>query len=312
MKRALVIAGVSVLSLTLMLSSCSSETQDMTKGPITVGSKLDLEGQLLGQMIILLLENNGFEVNDETSFGATSVVRKALESGEIDIYPEYTGNIGWFFNEAESPVWKELESGLQRANQLDKENYSIEWLRPVPITNDWAIAIPRALAEEEGLETLEDFATYVNDGNFVKLIGSEEFVSSQAALPAFQKAYGFTLTMEQLLTVAGGNTTLTEKAASEGTDGVNAAMAYSTDGGISAYDLIVLIDNMGVNPIYAPAPRVRSEILAQYPEITDILNPVFTSIDLETLQGLNKKTAVAGLTPKEVARTYLVERGVLE
>lgn len=318
MKRVFGLAGIILLSLVLVLAGCTAPAgteespQDLAKGPITVGSKLDLEGQLLGQVIILMLEANSFEVNDETSFGATSVVRKALESGEIDVYPEYTGNIGWFFDEADSPVWKDLESGWQRAKQLDKETYNIDWLRPVPVTNDWAIAIPRTLAQEKELVTLEDFAAYVNDGNRIKLIGSEEFVSSPAALPAFQKAYGFTLTNEQLLTVAGGDTTLTEKAASQGTDGVNAAMAYSTDGGISAYDLVVLTDNLGVNPIYAPAPRIRGEILVQYPEIGEILDPVFDSIDLETLQGLNQKTAVEGLTPAEVARNYLIEKGFLE
>jgi osmoprotectant transport system substrate-binding protein len=258
-----------------------------------------------------MLEANGYEVTDKTSFGATSVVRKALESGDIDMYPEYTGNIGWFFDEADSPVWKDLESGWERAKELDKETYDIEWLRPVPVTNDWAIAIPRTLAEEEGLETLEDFADYVNSGKFLKLIGSEEFISSQAALPAFQNAYGFNLTEDQLIAVSGGDTTFTEKAASEGTDGVNAAMAYSTDGGITAYDLVVLTDNLGVNPVYAPAPRVRGEVLTQYPEISDILNPVFESLDLATLQGLNEKTAVEGLTPAEVARDYLTEKGFL-
>ncbi|MFC2072490.1 ABC transporter substrate-binding protein [Chloroflexota bacterium] len=312
MQRTLSIVGIFILFLTLALSGCAAEQQDVTKGPITVGSKLDLEGQLLGQIIILMLEDNGFQVNDRTSFGATSIVRKALESGEIDSYPEYTGNIGWFFDEAESAVWKDLESGWQRANQLDKENYNIEWLRPVPITNDWAIAIPRALAEKEGLKTLEDFAAYVNADNYIKLIGSEEFVSSPAALPAFQEAYGFTLAKEQLLTVSGGDTTLTEKAASEGIDGVNAAMAYSTDGGISAYDLVVLTDNLSVNPIYAPAPRIRGEILGQYPEIAEILNPVFTSLDLVTLQNLNQKTAVEGLMPANVARDYLVEKGFIK
>ncbi len=310
--KLLTLLGIVITTLALIFSGCTGQGgEQTTKGPIIVGSKLDLEGQLLGQMIILMLEDNGFEVNDKTSFGATSIVRKALESGEIDMYPEYTGNIGWFFDEADSEVWKDLESGWERAKELDGETYDISWLRPVPITNDWAIAIPQDFAEQEGLETLDDFAAYVNAGGYVKLIGSEEFVSSSAALPAFQAAYGFTLTENQLITVSGGDTTLTEKAASEGTNDVNAAMAYSTDGGISAYGLIVLRDNRGVNPIYAPAPRVRSEVLEQYSEIADILNPVFESLDLDTLQGLNEKTSVEGQSPREAARDYLTEKGFL-
>jgi len=146
----------------------------------------------------------------------------------------------------------------------------------------------------------------------VKLIGSEEFVNSTAALPAFQEEYGFTLTEDQLLTVASGDTTQTEKAASEGTDGVNAAMAYTTDGGLSAYDLVVLSDNRGVNPIYAPAPRVRREVMDKYPEIASILGPLFESLDLETLQTLNAKNVVEGQSPVDVARGYLTEKGFLK
>jgi osmoprotectant transport system substrate-binding protein len=228
------------------------------------------------------------------------------------MYPEYTGNVGWWFDEAGAEVWKDLQRGYERAKELDEATYNITWLKPVPITNDWAIAIPRDFAEAESLVTLDDFASYVNEGGYVKLIGSEEFVSSEAALPAFQEAYGFSLTEDQLITVASGDTTQTEKAASEGMDEVNVSMAYSTDGGISAYGLVVLIDNRGVNPVYAPAPRVREEVLEQYPEIASILNPVFESLDLETLQSLNEKTAVEGQSPADVARDYLTSQGFLK
>ncbi len=311
MKRVILFLSALIILLPLAIVSCSSDEADVVKDPITVGSKLDLEGQLLGQMILLILKDNGFEVKDETSFGATSVVRAALESDEIDMYPEYTGNGAFFFDEAGAEVWKDIETGWQRVKELDKEAFNIIWLRPAPVTNDWAIAIPRGFAEQERLRTLSDFAAYVNGGGFIKLIGSEEFVNSPAALPNFQNAYGFTLTDDQLLTVASGDTTQTEKAASDGTDDVNAAMAYSTDGGLSAFDLVVLTDNLSVNPIYAPAPRVRGEIIEKFPEIADILNPVFESLSLETLQALNGKTAVEGQSPRDVAREYLEENNFL-
>ncbi|MBN2219278.1 MAG: ABC transporter substrate-binding protein, partial [Kosmotogaceae bacterium] len=76
------------------------------KGPVTVASKIDTEGALLGQMIVIVLEKNGFEVNDKTEFGTTSVIRKAIIAGEIDIYPEYTGNGGFFFDNTDPMVWK--------------------------------------------------------------------------------------------------------------------------------------------------------------------------------------------------------------
>jgi osmoprotectant transport system substrate-binding protein len=146
----------------------------------------------------------------------------------------------------------------------------------------------------------------------VKLIGSEEFVNSEAALPALQVAYGFTLKEDQLLTVSSGDTAQTEKAAYEGTDGVNAAMAYGTDGTLSAFNLVILADPKGWQPVYEPAPRVRGEVLDKYPEIADILGPVFRTLDLETLQALNGKIAVEGQSPADVARDYLVSKGFLK
>jgi len=239
-------------------------------------------------------------------------VKKALESGEVDMYPEYTGNGAFFFDEADSDVWKDAQKGYERVKQLDEKTYNIVWLKPAPANNTWAIAIPRDLAEQESLHTLHDFATYVNGGGYVKLIGSEEFVNSPAALPSFQEAYGFTLAEGQLLTVASGDTAQTEKAASEGTDGVNAAMAYGTDGSLSAFGLIVLADPLGAQPVYEPAPRVRGEIIEKYPEIAGILDPVFESLDLETLQILNGKIAVEGQNAADVARDYLISKGFLE
>ena len=311
MNRWLNLLIVAVITLALVVSGCAGPG-GTGKGPIVVGSKIDTEGALLSQMIILLLRDNGFEVVDKSSFGPTPVVKKALETGELDLYPEYTGNGAFFFDEADSEVWKDAKEGYERVKKLDMEANNIVWLKPAPANNTWAIAIPKDLAEKEGVRTLDDFAAYVNRGGYVKLIGSEEFVNSPAALPSFQEAYGFTLKQDQLLTVASGDTAQTEKAAAEGIDGVNAAMAYGTDGSLSAFGLIVLGDPRGAQPVYEPAPRVRGEGIDKYPEIASILGPVFASLDLEILQTLNAKIAVEGQNPADVARDYLTEKGFLQ
>lgn len=308
MSRLVTLFGVVVLVLALIVVGACDDDDETS---IVVGSKIDTEGALLASMIILMLEDNGFDVTDKSQTGPTAIVREALESGEIDMYPEYTGNGAFFFDEADSAVWKDAQAGYERVSQLDMENFNIVWLQPAPANNTWAIAVPQELADAEGLASLEDFATYANDGGYIKLIGSEEFVTSPAALPSFQEAYGFTLSNDQLLTVSGGNTALTEKAAAEGTDGVNAAMAYGTDGQVAALGLVVLDDPKGAQPVYEPAPRVRGEIIDEYPEIADILNPVFESLGLEDLQSLNAKIAVEGQIAMDVAEEYLVSEGFL-
>ncbi len=131
----------------------------------------------------------------------------------------------------------------------------------------------------------------------MKLAASEEFISSAAALPAFQAAYGFKLSNSQLLSFSGGNTALTEQAASQGSNGVNFAMAYGTDGSLAALGLVVLADTKAVQPIYEPTPIVRKEVLDRYPAIASILGKLFKGLDLVTLQGLNARAAVNGESP---------------
>jgi len=311
MKRWTGLLLVVLLALGFVLPGCTGANV-MGKGPVTVGSKIDTEGALLSQMIILMLRENGFDVVDKSQFGATSVVRKAIISGELDIYPEYTGNGAFFFGEEDSPVWKNAAQGYARVKELDKAQNNIIWLTPAPANNTWAIAVPKDLASQEKLTSLDDFAAYVNRGGRVKLIGSEEFVTSPAALPAFQQAYGFTLQQSQLLVVSSGDTAQTEKAAAQGTDGVNAAMAYGTDGALSAFNLVILSDPKGVQPVYEPAPIIRGEVYDRYPEIGTILAPVFEGLDLVTLQALNGQIAVAGVNAASVAGDYLTGKGFLK
>ncbi len=304
-----------ILLIFILLGSpiFSAGTKESARKPeITVGSKIDTEGALLGNIIVRLLETNGFQVVDRTQTGSTPIVRSAITAGEIDIYPEYTGNAYYFFpGESEANLWKDFQAGYEKAAELDLKANDIVWLTPAPANNTWAIAVRGDLAEQESLQTLDDLASYVNAGGHFKLAASEEFVSSEAALPAFESGYGFSLSEKQLLVFAGGNTTLTEQAAASGKELVNAAMAYGTDGQLAALGLKVLTDTKNIQPVYAPSPIIRSEVLEQSPEIATILEPVFQSLDLETLQLLNSRIAVEGQSPRMVAENYLKEKGFL-
>ena len=313
------ITTLMILALTvcaLANSGCASrQPQNQTadkKGPVIVASKIDTEGALLGNMIIEMLQDNGFEVIDKVEFGPTDLIRKAIISDEIDIYPEYTGNGGFFFDDTDPNTWKNADKAFDTVKALDKEQNNLVWLDPAPANNTWAIAVRKDLSATEKIKTMEDFTAYVNRKGFVKLACSEEFVSRPDALPAFEKEYGFKLAKAQLVILAGGNTAQTEKAAAEGTDGVNFAMAYGTDGALAALELMVLEDTKGVQPVYEPAPLVRGEVMVKYPEIADILKPVFESLNLVKLQALNGKIAMEGQDAAKVAKDYLDSEGFLK
>lgn len=159
---------------------------------------------------------------------------------------------------------------------------------------------------------MSDFARYVNAGKPVKLAASQEFVDREDALKAFEKVYGFKLKPEQLLILPGGNTTQTEQAAARGTSGVNAAMAYGTDGGIAALGLVALTDPQGAVAVYQPALTVRKAVADKYPEIARLMNPVFAALNEATLSSLNAQVAVNGKNPADVARDYLKNKGLLK
>ena len=288
-----------------------SEPPQDTLGPITVASKIDTEGSLLGYMIIAVLQNAGFTTIDSVQMGPTDVVKRALESGEIDLYPEYTGNGAFFFDEAGSSVWKDADAGYARVAELDLAANGIVWLRPADANNTWAIAVRQELVDQ-GVVTMGDIGAFIAAGGQFKLAASEEFVTREDVLPAFESTYGFDLTDENLLVFSGGNTATTMQAAARNDDGVNAAMAYGTDGQLAALGLTVLDDTAGVQPVYLPAPRVRGAVLEEYPRIADLLNPVFESLDLQVLQSLNAAIGVEGRAAQTVAREYLEANGLLD
>lgn len=278
---------------------------------VRVGSKLDAEGALLGSMIIQVLEANGIATENKLQLGPTKIVRDALTAGEIDIYPEYTGNAGFFFGVDTDPAWKDAAQAAAKAAELDAAN-DIVWLKPAPANNTWAIAMREDTATEGGLTSLEDLPDYLAGGGTFKLAASAEFVESPAALPAFQEAYGFTLNPDQTLVLAGGDTAATIRAAAEQTSGVNAAMVYGTDGAIAALGLVVLADPKGAQAVYEPAPTVRKAVLDAHPEIRDLLDPVFATLDATTLQELNALIQVEGQDITTVATDYLTAEGFLK
>jgi len=280
------------------------------EGKIVVASKIDTEGALLGNMIVSLLEAHGLAVENKLQLGPTNIVRAAILAGQIDIYPEYTGNGALFFHLEQDPVWKDWAKGAAKVSALDREKNHLVWLAPAPANNTWTIALRQDLAERHGLKTMADFAKYLASGGAIKLAASAEFVESPAALPAFEATYGFRLTDAQLLTLSGGNTSATLRAAAEGTSGVNAAMAYGTDGALAALGLTALEDDKGAQVVYAPAPVVREAVL-QHPEIAKLLDPVFATLTLETLQQLNAKIAVEGEDAAAVAVAYLTSKHFL-
>lgn len=321
---ALVAAGMAVVLITAGCSRSSTDPKSTAspaaappaaataKGPITVASKIDTEGKLLGEMIVIALESAGFKVNDKTEFGTTEIVRKALLNNEVDIYVEYTGSGIIFFKNQDPATFKDAQKGYETDRKLDLEQNKVAWLAPAKANNTWALAVRKDFAEKNKLKTMSDFASFVKSGGAVKIAASDEFFNNADAWPAFVKTYGFDIPAAKRVVLAGGNTSQTEKAVTNGTDGVNVGMAYGTDGGLGELGLVVLADDLGAQVAYWPTPTLRGEMATRYPEIATTLDPIFSSLTLEKLQELNGRIQVNGEGAKVVARDYLTKSGFLK
>jgi osmoprotectant transport system substrate-binding protein len=278
--------------------------------PVVVSSKLSSESAMLGQMIRLLFEDRGIPTLDRMTLGATPVVRRALLEGEIDLYVEYTGNAGFFFNRPNDPAWKDLQQGYELGSKLDLEANHIVWLMPARASNAWALAVRRDVATKHGLVTLSDFARWVREGGAVKLACSAEFANG-GTLRSLENTYSFHLEPRQKIVLAGGETAATIGAAAARTNGINTAMVYGTDGGIVAADLVLLEDDGKDQPIYAPVPIVREAVLRAHPQIAEIVRPLMESLTRESLQALNARVQIDGESSEDVAADYLRTKGFI-
>lgn len=301
--------GLSRKLLTLALAALIA-TAPPASAAVVVSSKLSSESAMIGHMIRLLLNANGIPTVDRMTLGGTPVVRKALLVGEIDLYVEYTGSAGFFFNVPADPAWKELRKGYALGARLDYQANHIVWLTPANATNSWALAVRDDVARANHLKTMSDFGRWVAHGGKVILACSAEFVNT-ATLRSLERNYGFTMRPDQLIVLAGGDTSATIKAAAEETNGTNTAMVYGTDGGIAASELTLLEDDRHDQPIYAPVPIVREAVLKTYPRIAQIVKPLMESFTQDVLQELNGRVQINGEPTVAVAEDYLRTKGFL-
>jgi len=309
MKRiSTVFIAVAALIAAVGLGSCAKKNEAT---PVVVASMIDSEGAVLGKMMVLLLEDKKIPVQDRTEFGTPDVLRKALEAGEVHLVLDYTGS-GQYYHEGGDPaVWSDPVKGYEMTKKLDAEKNDIHWLTPANANNTESLAVSRAFSAATGVKDMPSFAEYVKQGGEVKLISSQTFADNPLGLIGLEEAYGFKLKKDQLILLSGGNTAEMLKALSEGTNGVNVSLVYGTDGAIDRMQLLVLDDPENIPPVYLPAPVLAGSKLKEFPEIPGILKPLFESLTLEKLQGLNARVAYLGEDALTVAREYLTENGFI-
>jgi osmoprotectant transport system substrate-binding protein len=279
-----------------------AEDYDLSGASLTVGSKEFTESVILGQITSAALQAAGADVSDQTGLTGTDTVRAALESGDIDLYWEYTGT-GWV--NILGNTTEQLPDDLFAAvSEADAAN-GIAWLEPAPFEDTYRIATSAELAEQEGLETTSDVAEFVAaNPDQGTLCAASEFLNRDDGLPGLQQAYGFEFSDVVELDLGLVYTQIGESCAF--------GEVFSTDGRILSNDLVVLEDDRDFFVPYNGAVTLRQEVLDANPDIADLLGEISQQLTDETITALNARVDVDGEEYADVAQDFLRENGFID
>ncbi|MGI8537329.1 MAG: glycine betaine ABC transporter substrate-binding protein [Mycobacteriales bacterium] len=275
---------------------------DLSGASLTVGSKEFTESIVLGQITLKALQAAGANASDKTGLTGSATVREALESGEIDMYWEYTGTgyVNILGNTTED-VPEDLYATVAAA---DAEQNDIVWLEPAPMNDTYRIAITAGFADESGIKDMSDVAAFVK-GNPDRgaVCAASEFINRDDGLPGLEKAYGFEfsdvveLDLGLVYTQVGKTCPFGE--------------VFSTDGRIVANDLVVVEDDKGFFVDYNAALTMRQETLGKNPDLTALFADISAALTSEVITGLNAAVDVDGKSTEDVAEEFLRSNGFI-
>lgn len=298
----------------LILAACGSSggggttpgtTPTPASVPITVGSKLDPEAQLLGEMYVLLLRKAGYTVNAKLALGQTPQVFAALQSGAIDLYPEFTGTglnilgVKSAFNPDQD--YQTVKSGFE-------QKYQITWLDQAPLNDGYALCTSQAESQKLGVTTLSQLAPKVSQLTLATQSDGVTFFDG------LKSTYGFDTSMFKAVkkvdysigfaAVKSGDAQVTE--------------CYTTDGSVTTQGFIFLTDDKHGFTEFHPAPIVRDSVLKSDPGIASALNKLApyltTDVSISLQQQVSQKKAggeSVSQAVKEVATAFLQSKGLL-
>lgn len=305
MIRAVLAALLALVMTALVSCGGGGGSGSESQGQITVGSKNFTEQVILGELYSQTLEANGYDVNRKLDLGNVTVLDRALQSGEIDMYPEYTGTALVTALGYEGPQLDTPEETYEKTEELyEQRDPAATMLEQASFNNTYGIAVRRDVAEEYGLETLGDLAEA--SPNLV-LASFSEFQQREDGFPNIKESYPAT-NFENIRVV--NDLGLRYQALRQGDADV--AIGFTTDGQLRSDDLVVVEDEKNIWPFYHPAPVINQEYLNDNQEVAEIINPVTESLDLETMQTLNGRVDLDNEDPSGVAEEYLRENGFLE
>nr|WP_251717572.1 glycine betaine ABC transporter substrate-binding protein [Lactobacillus agrestimuris] len=264
-----------------------------SNGQIIIGSKNFTESKVVMQIWTDALKKEGYSVKTKPNI-SSSVIFQAIKSGQVDLYPEYTGTIAsTYLNN--NIVGKGAESVAQIARDgMLKQN--LVTLDYSPGNDAQGIAIRSSVAKKYGIYTLSDLQKKANK---VRFVSQGEFDKREDGIPGLEKTYGkFNFKSHKVY-----DPSLKYKILSSGNGDITPAS--TTEGQLATSKFLVLNDNKKFWAAYNLVPLVRSQTLRKYPKIRSLLNRIDRKLTTNELRQLNKKVDVDGQSYQKVAQDWV-------
>jgi len=290
----------SLLRLALLLALATNAVAQ--SGPFVVGSKNFTESRILGEILAqTVAAHTDLAVEHRANLGGTLLCWKALEAGQIDAYPEYTGT-AWAVVLGESGKITDPLQTFVTVQRETRRRFDVEWLDPFGFENSYALVMDESRAAELGVQSISDLAEVGGD---LRAGFSVEYLNREDGWPSLRDHYGL-----DFAEVRGMEHALTYEALAAGE--IDVLDAYTTDVKLLRYPLRVLVDDLDFYPPYHAAPAVRGASLREHPELRAALARLSFVIDEAQMVRMNHAVEVDGRAFEDVANEFLVEAGVLQ
>lgn len=307
LKKSGIASGVAVIGSTAGCSSLGGGGSTT----VTAASMQWTEAKLMGQLgYESLRANTDYSIEDELSLGGSQQCFQAVKSGEVDFYHLYTGGAYATIPPKHEEKPDSPEEAYEIAKQDMAEQHDLSYLARAKFNNTYSIALRPGFHEETGIETISEFAEYLNSGNTdITVVLGPEFAERSDGWPGLTDAYGFSDAASNTnIRKIGAN--LTYQVLGKGE--AEAGMVFTTNPQIMQYDLVTLEDDQNFFLPYNPAPLVNSDTLSKAPEIEEPLNAPMRALDSEQkVIELNARISNDGEEVQAVARDFLKNEGII-
>ncbi|MBY6756622.1 ABC transporter permease subunit [Clostridium botulinum] len=299
-KRNTIIA--SIVGVCILLALVAPKILGMGHKKVVIGSKNFTEQLILGNILEeLIKDKTDIDVETKLNLGGTQVSFNALKSGGIDMYVEYTGTAYGNILNIKEPN-RDKDTVYNKVKKDFKEKFRIEVLNPMGFNNTYAMATTKEIAQKYNLKTTSDLA---KESSNMIAGPTIEFANREDGLIGLNKAYN--VNFKGVNPIDGGirYTALVNNE-------TQIIDAFTTDGLIEQFNLVLLEDDKRFFPDYYAVPIVKEETLKKFPELREVLGNLDGRITDEKMRKLNYEVDVNKRDPKQVAKEFLQKEGLID